>query len=442
MRSGLRWLAAVPDPSTTGADLPRIALLVPAYEEQHRLAGLAERLCELRYPDRLLRIVFVTADAEPAMNGTASTADVAIDAVRRINAERGSDVAEWCSYPGVDPSMAVQLNHGLARLGGHTWNVDDTTYVGVIPADAYLHPLALAHVGHQVRDRRDRTGRRLDALQQPTTHLRTFDTVSVGPNGTLLRAAGVFQSAFALSVEMPRLRGDRRHGNGWRRPYTPLSGHGLFIRADVLTGHGGFPVEPWCEDIALTFGYYCRGSELAVVPSVEENESPLSWGAYLRQSASWFTGSTQFVKLVRFAHRAAPGAGLGTRMSVVLRRLALSVAWVGAPLLCWWAMVTLAVAVSLAVALVALVAWAVAVYWSQRPLWLASRPRAAAGMAMWEILAATVFMLTIAPLGPLVSITARLLFMPVGKAKTPHGRLAAPSKNGSHHETEGRHIDA
>jgi hypothetical protein len=106
--------------------------------------------------------------------------------------------------------------------------------------------------------------------------------------------------------------------------------------------------------------------------------------------------------------------------------------------------VTLAVVAQPWIALAALAVWTAALYLGQRPLWLASRPRAvsAGRMTLIEIMAAAVFMLTLAPIGPLLSIAARLLFLPLGKAKTPHGRLAAPSKRGTHHETEGRHIDA
>ncbi|HVX44968.1 MAG TPA: glycosyltransferase family 2 protein [Mycobacteriales bacterium] len=425
LRATLQWLAA-DDAHELPADRPRIALIIPVYQEENRLTELGDRLCAIDYPDELLRIVFVSSDTDSGATGR-----LAQEQVERINGKRESAVAKLYSYPGPTTSMAIQLNYGLRRLRESGWTPGDQDYIGVIPADAFPRPQLLVEVARNVAEHTRSTGHSPEVLQQPTTHLRTFNALGEGFGDMVRRAAGVYQSSFALSVEVSRLRAlQTRERRGWKRVYSPVSGHGLFIRGDILRQHNGFPEEPWCEDIALTFGYYCRGYDIVPLRSVEDNESPLSWPVYIRQSATWFTGASQFPALIRFARRAAPGTDTATLAGVAGRRALLSAAWVGRPVVCWVSVGVLGVTAGPLPAAAGLAGWSAAQYWQHAPIWALCRSRENSGRSrpIVEAAATSAFVLGIAPLGPALSLGSRVLRTGMTKAKAHREDLTARQK--------------
>ncbi|WP_405059943.1 glycosyltransferase family 2 protein [Kribbella sp. NBC_01505] len=409
VRSNLRWL----DDQRSGAlEPPPVLLLIPAYEEQLRLPELTDRLIAVRCPPEKLRILFVSSTAEPEPpDGRPTTAAVADDQVSRlVQALPGSAVAHL-RCDAANPSMAIQLNAGLHWAAEQGWLTDDP-YVGVIPADAYPAPDALQQLAVAVQRGTAAGQEPPQALQQPTTHLRTFAALGWSFSDLVRRAAGVYQSAFSIGVELSRLRAKERRPSSWR--YAPLSGHGLFVASGTLLEHGGFPEQTWCEDIALTIGYHCAGVTVAPVASIEQNESPLSWPVYFNQARTWFTGATQYRRLGAFARQIAPGAER-RRLSALAYRTWLSACWLGGPTLVLAALICLAVTAPPLLFLLAIVGWTAALYAGQVQLWrlcTADHRR-----PVREALAAAVFQLVLAPIGPALAVAARVGLLDRQKAK-------------------------
>jgi cellulose synthase/poly-beta-1,6-N-acetylglucosamine synthase-like glycosyltransferase len=426
VHSSLRWIGQESDRDDDSIR-PSILLIVPAYEEQLRLRSLANRIASLQYPGELLRVLFVTSYGEHFArrinDGVASTAEVAKEQAERINMLRREEVAAHVECPITPTSMAVQLNYGVEWASKHGW-LKPNCYVGLITADAFLSKDTLTTVVKTAAHWRYLTGEMPMVLQQPSTHVRGLSRFMATFPGMVRSAAGVYQTAFVLGVELPLLRRlastttsrTSRSKRRWR--YAPVSGHGVYIAADLLVSHGCFPTDAWCEDITLAVSYHCSGIAVVPVPCVEENESPVALPVYYNQSRTWFTGATQYRQIVQFVRQATPVVSQCALIRALIYRTWLSASWAGGPLLLNIALASLLLNVDLIAAGIAWMVWISTHSLRERQIWrMANPPRGGAFHVVRASLAGALFYMFISPLGPMASLLGRLVGVNGYKAK-------------------------
>src|SRR5262249_55974056 len=146
-------------------------------------------------------------------------------------------------------------------------------------------------------------------------------------------------TAFHLSTEVPAWRtltrtqeqsrawGWLRALRGLRRPYAPVIGHGLFVRADLFARHDGLPTAFWCEDIALTFLYHLQSVPIIPLASLEENETPYTLPACSEQARTWFSTLIELRSLLQFARAYGDESIPGLAAGIYARRSMLNLEW-------------------------------------------------------------------------------------------------------------------
>ncbi len=318
-------LDALPDEAALARHpaAPVFLHLVPALEEPH-IAATLRALLASRYPDSRLHVVVVTREDEersphPLMG--VSTAEL----VRRFRAELPPWQQKMLSLlvmPGPG-RKAHQLNWALrpealdAVLGdGHD---PRRVWVGVSDADSIPDPNVYRWLAAQVLE-----GRAAEAYQGVTLSLANFDRLD--HRG---RVCAIQQSSIFIRVSIARLINERRRVAWFARlraraprlaallrPLFELCfrrsqiclGHNQFVRLDVLQALGGFPTSGATEDSTLGYLLGARGIVMAPLPLIELNDLPETKEKIVRQSARWYQGVLDDVRVLWRLWRRAPGA--------------------------------------------------------------------------------------------------------------------------------------
>jgi hypothetical protein len=393
-RSSLRWIAAQEIPPLLPGETPAVCLIVPLLREQDNLPELLERFSRLEYPPGRLRVVLVTSRRERierkaqrakldqlvddllarvslqcllrrhlgtlprsslmallAKSASEPTVELLRGAVREefqrvpltvelvrrlippLNDSIGDERFISLEMSSTDGWMAHQVNYAAHRTGAMLGDPAQT-YIGLYTADAMPSIHLMACLSWTAIAARERFGGWPPVLQQCASFTRNIGEHSDTLEGDMLRAAGILQTAFHLSTEVPAWRKlirmqEQSRGWGWqralmglRRPYAPVVGHGLFVRADLFAQHDGLPTAFWCEDIALTFLYHLRGVPIMPLPSFEENETPYTLRACRDQACTWFSTLIMLRSLLQFARtygEPTPGLAAGLYARRALR---------------------------------------------------------------------------------------------------------------------------
>jgi hypothetical protein len=263
------------------------------------------------------------ADVERAVRerfaATPTTAEVARDCARRLNAEAGVDLVAHAEYAGPEPYKVGQVRWALHRLPEllRGWDrVGDVRYAGIYDIDARPRPETLRAVTRAARDRPA-------AIQQVALTLpRAAPGAPLGSRVFSL-ADALAHTGRSLSVEAFGLLHDRwveRHFRGLARqvlrPAVYTVGIGLFVDVRALPAVGGLP--PVVDDVG--FGWRVAHSGRRVEPL----RVPVRYDAYETLARSVASRSFVYRAYLQFVgdYRAVPARRAGSAVTLlkVLRR--------------------------------------------------------------------------------------------------------------------------
>jgi cellulose synthase/poly-beta-1,6-N-acetylglucosamine synthase-like glycosyltransferase len=363
--------------------LPFITLLLPVLREQSAIADTLAHFARLDYPKQRLRVVIVTTEREEAersrcleqieaiarmlREGAApedvtaqfpglgapsvvtpvlsrmlaadpaalrqalasipSTWACAAARVDELNASLGEPVFRRIHYPFTRGVMAHQINYATRYLFEVVdEGIDpDRLYVGVYNADSRPDPHTLRALAAMYRA--DPSGT-IAAQQYSAYRLATSE---MGPLSALvLHAAALWQTRWALTVEMERARRTSRLLAAppdtrasplkllFMLPFNYAIGHGLFVRLRELVLQNYFPESTPNED--APFGYFLLLAKIPLrpLPCLDEGEVPRNIRSLVAQQAGWFRGPFQAPTYVRLARRRRLTERAGRLLSTVL----------------------------------------------------------------------------------------------------------------------------
>ncbi len=238
---------------------PRISVLVPAYQEEKTLPRCIESITAMDYPRDKLEILLITEPNDPITGGIAeelTTAGPPGLAVKHIV------VAETNEPPGKPRA----LNQGLEHATGEV--------VGVIDAEDIVDPSLCAAAAYELGEGG------FDAIQGVLDMANDFD----GWMNLQFRA----EYGYWFRLYLP---GAHRAGYP-----IPFGGTTNFLTRSALDRLGGWDAHNVTEDFDLGLRAYAAGMRVGTIGCVTREESPTTFGAWLRQRTRWQRGKLQTMK--------------------------------------------------------------------------------------------------------------------------------------------------
>jgi hypothetical protein len=236
-----------------------------------------------------------------------------IDLVRKnvplLNAQAGMALFTHLHYPSGDGNMAQQLAYGCEQLPRYLADVKaspSNTYLAVYNADSRPHADTLRCAAELSRAYRALFHSCPPVLQQSAVYLENMGSAEVSIKNLLLQCAGLLQTRFVLSHELPRLRRQSqsalRFKLGTLRLFQRLLGsefalcvgHGLFIRYDYVERLNNFSLSAYSDDLLWSFRLCIEHVPILPLPLLEAAESPVTLSSLLAQKKNWFRGYTEY----------------------------------------------------------------------------------------------------------------------------------------------------
>lgn len=245
-----------PQPLAQGPQ-EKFLLIVPARHESAVLAGTLRQLARQTHPN--VQIVSVICDDDR------DTLDVAYDAAAYL--PRVS-VIEYPLAEGVKPSKPLQLNYVLEQTAGHGYTV-----VGIIDAEDTVHPELLTRIDAAFEDKEV-------GIVQGGVQLMNHDSSWFSLHN-VLEYYRWFNSAMAFQAAAK---------------FMPLGGNTIFVRSDLLSKTGGWPVtltEDCSLGVLLSSRFQDQGAKTAVYYEpwlATREETPDNVKALFKQRVRWNQG--------------------------------------------------------------------------------------------------------------------------------------------------------
>ena len=245
-----------PAPAVAAADLPRVTVQLPVYNERYVVERLIAAALALEYPrDRLQIQVIDDSDDE--------TAVLAAAAVRAAQAQ-GHDI-QHVRRDGRAGYKAGALAAALPQARGE--------FIAIFDADFQPAPDFLLHtVPHFLDDPR------MGMIQARWGHLNAGDSA-------LTAAQSIALDKHFIMEQTVRHRANL---------FPKFNGAGGIWRAACISDAGGWQADTVCEDLCLSTRAVLRGWHFRFLNDVvAPAELPTSIQAYKNQQARWAKGSTQ-----------------------------------------------------------------------------------------------------------------------------------------------------
>lgn len=297
----------VSPPSSSG--LPRIAIVIPALDEQNRILPTLDYFAE-HFLNAQTQLVVVTT-AREAASPMGSTKQVVADWVELTGSQ---ELVECLDYNGPGRRIASQLNFALKSLA------PDVEWVAIYNADSRPHPQTFVALTDTVG--------RPKVVQQSSLFIGNWPPGKRGSRA-LLGALALLQSRWTLAHEIPRLR---RQWDGCpsfvrRASNTHVVGHGLIVRPDILQRLGGFPIDTVVEDTHLGFRMRQVGIAIAPVTTLEAANSPETIRGMCRQRIVWAFGPLAAPVYLARAWRGIGSVGKLRSLVLAIQTAGSAVAW-------------------------------------------------------------------------------------------------------------------
>ncbi len=313
LSSSLNWISQKRHFTSKDTPMNRVHILIPVYKEAEVIKASVEYFDKLtQFPNVL--IYYVTTEKEGGNSDT-------VAALKQMSEQYKFSQLH---YPETEGFKAHQLNWAIEQiLASHDGANSQATYFGIYDVDSRpeIEVIKTILYGND------------PIYQQPSIYLENY--IRIAP---IQQIGALFQTKWELCGNIPIFR-EYQRGFQQERPVTSLphcTGHGLFIRADILKKAGLLDTRTLAED--LEFGYRAAFREIPItlLHEIDYTQYAPTFPAAVRQTSRWFHGE---MDLYRYFSKEKDHSGekkLRNRFLtwLVLKRYGTTLKWAfGAPLI-------------------------------------------------------------------------------------------------------------
>src|SRR5713226_9102262 len=267
LSSSFNWMRQRQPFTPEDTPMNSIHILIPVYKEEAVIKSCVEYFDKLaRYPNVLIH--YVTTEKEGVDSATVAALKQMPEQYRFSHLH----------YPETDGFKAHQLNWAIEQiLASHDGAEYQATYFGIYDVDSRpeIEVIKTILYGND------------PIYQQPSIYLENYTRIA-----PIQQSGALFQTKWELCGNIPRFREYQRSFQQ-ERAVTSLphcTGHGLFIRADILKNAGFLDTRTLAED--LEFGYRAAFREIPItlLHEVDYTQYAPTFPAAIRQTSRWFHG--------------------------------------------------------------------------------------------------------------------------------------------------------
>ncbi|MFA6135463.1 MAG: cellulose synthase family protein [Phycisphaerae bacterium] len=245
----------VPTPKGLFAELPRVTVQLPMYNEQFVARRIIEKTCEIDYPREKLQIQVLD-------DSTDSTCQIAQAAVAEAR-ERGFDI-EYVHRDDRTGFKAGALENGLKTAKGE--------FISIFDADFIPAPTFLKRSIHYFTDPR------ICAVQTRWEHLNRADSM-------LTRSQAILLDGHFAIEHVARNRSDR---------FMSFNGTAGTWRREAIASAGGWQHDTLTEDLDLSYRAQMKGWKFVFLRELAAPaELPPEMNAFKAQQFRWTKGGAQ-----------------------------------------------------------------------------------------------------------------------------------------------------
>jgi glycosyl transferase family 2 len=308
MKTSLDWLGPSASWACQKESTSILHLLIPVYQEALVIASCVEYFEKFSTDYPSVQVYYITSEKE-GINGPT------IAALQELSKYHSFS---WLHYPEKDGMKADQLNWAIQQILANTskGSVDNQqTYFGIYDVDSRPEREAIETMLHAEEF----------IYQQPSIYLENYKRV-----GSFQKAGALLQTKWELCRNVPALRDyqNRLLQKHKIRSLPCCTGHGLFVRSDILHQPAPFNTETLTEDLELGYRLAFNRVPIALLKGLDFTEYAPTPLATIRQTSRWFSGEAN---LYRY-YKQVPKSWYLTLL--VLKRYYLTFKWAfGAPLI-------------------------------------------------------------------------------------------------------------
>lgn len=290
-----------------------IHILIPVYKEAAIIKSCVEYFNKLaQYPGVLIHYVTTEKEGENS------------DTVAALNQMLERYSFSHLHYPETTGIKAHQLNWAIKHiLATYKSTEYQTTYFGIYDVDSRPEAEVIKTILY---------GK--DAIyQQPSIYLENYGRI-----GALQKAGALLQTKWELCGNIPALR-EYESCIQHKQSVSTLpccTGHGIFIRADILEQIGLFDTVTLSEDLEFGYRSVFRKIPITLLKEVDYTQYAPTLLATIRQTSRWFSAEMDLYRYYRNEKKGSKKGELKNRLFrlLVLKRYQTTLKWAfGAPLI-------------------------------------------------------------------------------------------------------------
>ncbi len=278
-----------------GRELPRITVLVPAYNESEVIGNTIEHLAGLRYPADRLEIIVVTDEKELHTKAGLTTQEVVEYKLAELAGKTGLPVIRHLVVPedfdgqmhGIRLGRTVPSTKGRALNFALPFRNAQTEICAFYDAESRPDKDVLLYVAYRYLE----SGGRVRLWQGPVYQVRNFFQLY-----PINKVAAIYQSV-SHEWNLPALM----------RQLPFAGGTNLFVTSSLLDEIGGFDHRTLTEDLELGIrAYVDAGAWPEYIPYPSTEQTPATYRAFFRQRLRWGSGYLQVMEKLKLAGVRAP----------------------------------------------------------------------------------------------------------------------------------------
>jgi len=268
-----------------GQELPRITILVPAYNESEVIGNTIEHLTGLHYPADRLEIIVVTDEKELNAKTGLTTQDVVEYKLTELAGKKGLPALRHLVVPedfdgrlhGVCLGRTVHSTKGRALNFALPHRHSQTEICAFYDAESRPDKEVLLCVAYRYLE----SGNRVRLWQGPVYQVRNFFQLY-----PINKVAALYQ-CISHEWNLPALM----------RQLPFAGGTNLFVASSLLDEISGFDHRSLTEDLELGIRAYVEaGAWPEYIPYPSTEQTPATYRAFFRQRLRWGSGLLQVME--------------------------------------------------------------------------------------------------------------------------------------------------
>jgi len=265
--------------------LPRLTILVPAYNESEVIGNTIEHLVRLKYASELLEILVVTDEKELHAKEGVSTQQVVEQKLAEMAGKAGLPLLRHLIVPedfdgqlhGLRLGRTVPSTKGRALNFALPFRNSETKICAFYDAESRPDKEALLYVAYRYLESKGQ----VRLWQGPVYQVRNFFQLYA-----LNKVAAIYQSV-SHEWNLPALM----------RQLPFVGGTNLFVTSSLLDEIGGFDQHTLTEDLELGIRAYVEaGAWPEYIPYPSTEQTPATYRAFFRQRLRWGSGYLQVME--------------------------------------------------------------------------------------------------------------------------------------------------